>query len=94
MNGQTNQNRKIPERRCTGCGSRFPKSELYRIVRTPEGEIVIDGSGTRSGRGAYICKSLACFKKSRKQKRLDASLECTIPQQVYDTLERELCDGE
>lgn len=82
--------RKQPMRRCTGCGEHFPKKELIRILRTPDGEIVIDDGGKRSGRGAYICKSAVCLKKARKARRLEASLECTIPNEVYDRLEEEL----
>ena len=82
--------KKVPMRRCTGCGVSFPKGELLRVLRTPEGEILLDNTGKRSGRGAYICKSSECFKKSRKKKRLDASLECKIPDSVYDAIEREL----
>lgn len=82
--------KKQPTRRCTGCGEHFPKCELIRVLRTPEGDIVIDAGGKRSGRGAYICKSVTCFRKARKQKRLEASLECSIPEEVYAKLEEEL----
>ena len=91
-NGNT-QVRKIPTRRCTGCNEHFPKNTLIRVLRTPEGEIVLDTTGKKSGRGAYICKSLTCFKKARKAKRLDTSLECTIPDSVYEALEEELSDA-
>ena len=82
--------RKQPIRRCTGCGEHFPKTSLIRIVRTPESEIVLDETGKKSGRGAYICKSVSCFKKARKAKRIETSLECSIPEEVYDRLEEEL----
>ncbi len=85
--------KKQPIRRCTGCGEHFPKKELIRVVRTPEGEIVLDEVGKRSGRGAYICKASACLKKARKAKRLESSLECSIPDEVYDRLEEELAVG-
>jgi predicted RNA-binding protein YlxR (DUF448 family) len=85
--------RKQPIRRCTGCGEHFPKQTLIRVLRTPEGEIVLDESGKKSGRGAYICKSAACFKKARKAKRLESSLDCRIPDEVYDRLEEELTVG-
>lgn len=80
-------------RRCTGCGEHFPKKELIRIVRTPEGEILLDEIGKRSGRGAYICKKISCLKKARKAKRLESSLEVSIPNEVYDRLEEELAVG-
>ena len=85
--------RKQPVRRCTGCGEHFPKLELIRVLRTPEGEIVLDITGKKSGRGAYICKSAACLKKARKAKRLETSLDCRIPDEVYDKLEGELAVG-
>ena len=85
--------RKIPERRCTGCGSHFPKSTLIRVLRTPEGEIVLDTTGKKSGRGAYICKSLDCLKKARRARRIETSLECTVPDEVYARMEEELTLG-
>ena len=85
--------RKIPTRRCTGCGEHFPKNTLIRVLRTPEGEIVLDLVGKKSGRGAYICKNPTCFKKARKARRLEASLECSIPEEVYERMEEELSVG-
>ncbi len=85
--------RKQPVRRCTGCGEHFPKKELVRIVRLPDGGIALDGGGKMSGRGAYICKSAACLKKARKARRLESSLECSIPDEVYERLEEELAVG-
>ncbi len=86
--------KKIPTRRCTGCGEHFPKNTLIRVVRDPEGVISLDKMGKKSGRGAYICKSIQCFKKARAKKRLDVSLECTIPDEVYDAMEKELTSDE
>ena len=86
--------KKIPTRRCTGCGEHFPKVQLIRVVRDPEGNISLDKTGKKSGRGAYICKSLSCFKKARQKKRLEASLECAIPEEVYDVMEEELSADE
>ena len=85
--------KKIPERRCVGCGEHFPKGELVRVLRTPEGEVTLDLTGKKSGRGAYICKKAACFKKARKSKRLETSLECSIPETVYDRMEEEISHG-
>ena len=84
--------KKIPMRQCLGCNEHKPKSELLRVIRTPEGEILLDFTGKRSGRGAYICKSKTCLVRARKAKRIDRSLECTVPEEVYDRMEREL-DG-
>lgn len=66
------------------------KSELIRIVRSPEGEISLDATGKRSGRGAYICPSSSCLKKARKGRRIEKALECEISEDVYAALEREL----
>lgn len=79
-----------PIRRCVGCGEHFPKTDLVRVLRTPEGEIVLDKTGKRSGRGAYICKSTECLKRARKARRIESSLECPIPEDVYGRLEKEL----
>ncbi len=85
--------KKIPTRRCVGCGEHFPKSALIRVLRTPTGETVLDTSGKMSGRGAYICKSASCLKKARKSRRLETSLECSIPDSVYERMEEELSVG-
>ena len=85
--------RKTPTRRCVGCGEHFAKNTLIRVLRTPEGEIVLDLVGKRSGRGAYICKSLTCFKKAQKSRRIESSLECKIPDEVYARMEEELSGG-
>ena len=86
--------RKIPERQCLGCNEHKPKIQLLRVVRTPEGEILLDFTGKKSGRGAYICKDIKCLKKARKSGRIGRSLDCEIPEEVYDRMERELCDHE
>lgn len=86
--------RKIPTRRCTGCGEHFPKNTLIRVLRTPEGEVVLDLTGKKSGRGAYICKNAACLKKARKGKRIEHSLDCIISDELYEKMEEELRVGE
>ena len=91
-NNKTSQ-KKIPVRRCVGCGEHFPKGELVRVLRTPEGDVVLDLTGKKSGRGAYICKKASCLKKARKSKRIESSLECTIPETVYDRMEEEISHG-
>ena len=91
-NNKTSQ-KKIPVRRCVGCGEHFPKGELFRVLRTPEGDVVLDLTGKKSGRGAYICKKASCLKKARKSKRIESSLECTIPETVYDRMEEEISHG-
>ena len=90
MQGQI---KKYPVRRCTGCGEHFEERELIRILRTPEGDIVIDEGGKKSGRGAYICKNAECLRKARRKKSLESSLEISIPDDVYARLEGELGVG-
>ncbi len=86
--------KKIPLRKCTGCGEMKPKKELIRVVKSPEGEISLDFTGKKPGRGAYLCHDIACLKAARKARRLEKSLSCTIPAEVYDQLEEELtADG-
>ncbi len=85
--------KKIPTRRCLGCGEHFPKNSLIRVIRTPEGETVLDMTGKCNGRGAYICKNLSCFKKARKQKRFEIALECSVSEEVYAKMEEELSVG-
>ena len=84
------QQKKIPMRKCVGCNESKSKKELVRIVRSPEGEISLDLTGKKSGRGAYICPDAACFKKARKSKRIDKILETPVPDTVYDEAERVL----
>lgn len=82
--------KKIPMRMCLGCGEMKPKKELIRAVKSPEGEIFLDLTGKKSGRGAYICRDINCLKLARKAKRFEKSFECRISDEVYDTMEREL----
>lgn len=86
--------KKIPMRKCMGCMEMFPKRELVRIVKSKtEGEsfeIALDLTGKKNGRGAYICKNPDCLKKARKAKRIERALECAIPEEVWEEMEREL----
>lgn len=84
--------RKIPVRQCLGCNEHKPKREMLRVIRTPEGEVLLDFTGKRSGRGAYICHRLSCLKKARKSKRIDRALECSIPEEIYDSMEQALAE--
>ena len=84
--------KKIPERRCVGCGISFPKKDLIRVVRLPDGGAELDPTGKKAGRGAYICRSAECLKKTRKAKRLERNLEVTISDEVYEELERGLSE--
>lgn len=77
-----------------GCNEHKPKAELLRVVRSPEGEISLDFKGKKSGRGAYLCHDVKCLQKARKSRRIDRTLECEIPDAVYDAMEREMENGD
>ncbi len=85
--------KKIPLRKCSGCGEMKPKKELIRVVRSPEGEISLDTNGRAAGRGAYLCPNLECLRIARKARRFERSFECAIPEEIYDRMEQELMDG-
>ena len=82
--------RKIPQRQCVGCREMKEKKALLRIVRTPEGEVLLDGTGKKSGRGAYVCHDPACLKRVRKSRALERAFETAIPPEVYDALEAQM----
>jgi len=82
--------RKIPIRKCVGCMEHSGKRELIRIVRSKDGEVSLDLTGKKSGRGAYICKDVKCLEKARKKKSLERALKHEIPAEVYTKLEDEL----
>ena len=86
--------RKIPTRRCVGCGEHFPKSTLIRVVRSPEGEFSLDLTGRAAGRGAYLCKSPLCLQKAKKSRRLEAAFSSKIEEEVYLRLEETLARTE
>ena len=93
--------KKVPLRKCTGCGEMKPKRELIRVVKTAEkldengnvlvkSEISLDLTGKKSGRGAYVCQNAECFEKARKARRFERSLSCRIPDEVYDEMLRQI----
>ena len=84
------QKRKIPLRMCMGCGEMKPKPELVRIVRSPEGEVSLDVTGKKSGRGAYLCRSTECLAAARKKRKIERALDVKIGDELYDTMEKEL----
>ncbi len=88
------QKRKQPMRMCTGCGEMKEKRELIRVVKSPDGEISLDKTGKKNGRGAYICPSAECLKKAIKNKRIDRAFEVAIPAQIYDRMEEEIAADE
>lgn len=81
--------KKIPVRQCVGCGEMKSKKEMMRVLKTPEDEIVLDVTGKKNGRGAYLCKQRECLIKARKNKGLERSFKMSIPNEVYDNLEKE-----
>lgn len=82
--------KKIPLRKCVGCGSLKEKREMIRVIKTPEDEVVLDATGRKNGRGAYICMNPECLRAARKSKGLERSLKISIPEEVYDGLEKEM----
>ena len=83
-------NKKIPMRQCVGCGEMKEKRELIRVLKIAENEIVLDETGKKNGRGAYLCRSAECFKKAKKSKGLERSLKTAIPEEIYEKLQEEM----
>lgn len=88
------QKRKIPMRMCTGCSEMKPKKELVRVVKSPEGEVSLDLTGRKPGRGAYVCRNSECLKKARKARRLERAFSMQIADTVYAQMEEELSANE
>ena len=82
--------KKIPQRQCMGCRERKPKRDMIRVVRGTDGTVSLDFGGKMNGRGAYICPQMECLKKAIRSKALDRSLEVTIPEEVYNRLQKEM----
>ena len=82
--------KKIPMRMCTGCGEMFDKKELVRVVKSPEGEVSLDLTGKKAGRGAYVCKNADCLKKARKKRAFERAFSMQIDDEVYNKMEEEI----
>ena len=82
-------NKKIPMRQCVGCGSMKSKKEMMRVLKTAEDGIILDTTGKKNGRGAYLCQTMECLQMARKNKGLERSFKMSIPNEVYDNLEKE-----
>ena len=82
--------RKTPMRKCLGCNEMKDKKELIRAVRNAEGEISLDATGKKPGRGAYVCRSAKCLEAAIKSKRLERAFKCKIPEELYGQLRAEL----
>ncbi|MEG2204875.1 MAG: YlxR family protein [Oscillospiraceae bacterium] len=80
----------MPQRMCTGCGEHKDKKAFIRVVKSPQGEISLDRTGKKPGRGAYLCPNPECLKKARKARRLERAFSCQIPDAVYDAMEEEM----
>lgn len=82
--------KKIPLRQCVGCGEMHSKKEMIRVLKQAENDLFcLDITGKKNGRGAYVCKNAECLKKARKSKGLERSFKMSIPEKVYDDLEKE-----
>lgn len=88
----TSKNKKNPLRKCVGCSQSKDKKEFIRIIKTKDEQVLVDITGRANGRGAYICKDVACLKKAHKSKGLERSLKIAIPDDVYEILEKEMND--
>ena len=84
--------RKVPMRKCVGCGEMKPKKELIRILKTEDGTFTLDATGKKNGRGAYMCLSAECFHKAVKGRGLECSFRQEIPAEVYEILEKEMTE--
>lgn len=83
-------NKKIPMRRCVGCQEMKNKKEMIRVIKTPECDFLLDATGKKNGRGAYVCPNEACLRLARKNKGLERSFKQAIPEDVYEALEKEM----
>ncbi len=82
--------KKVPLRQCIGCGEMKSKKEMVRILKTESGEIVLDATGRKNGRGAYLCPSMDCFHKAVKGRGIERSFKMAVPKEVYAALEKEM----
>lgn len=87
------KNKKIPLRKCIGCGESKPKKELIRVVKNKDGEVNVDLTGKQNGRGAYICRDINCFNLARDSNRMSRSLEVKISEEVYENMKK-VIEGE
>lgn len=87
---QKMKTKKLPMRMCLGCNEMKPKRELVRVVKSKEGEISLDLTGKKSGRGAYICRDVNCFNAARKARRFEKAFSCSIDETVFDKMEEQL----
>lgn len=82
--------KRVPLRKCVGCGEMIGKKGAVRIVRDKDGNISVDPTGKKSGRGAYICKDKNCLEIAQKGRKLERSFKRQIPAEIYESIEKEL----
>ena len=82
--------KKIPMRQCIGCGEMKGKKEMIRILKTETEGIILDATGRKNGRGAYICPHMECFQKAVKSRGLERAFKMPVPKEVYESLEKEM----
>lgn len=82
--------KKIPLRMCKGCGEMFDKRTLVRVVKSPEGDVSLDLTGKKSGRGAYVCKNAECLAKAKKKKAFEREFSMQISEEIYNQMEEEM----
>lgn len=82
--------KKIPLRQCVGCGEMKSKKEMIRVLKTEDEGFILDATGKKNGRGAYVCMNPECLKKAKKTKGLDRSFKLQVPDEVYDSLTKEI----
>ena len=82
--------KKLPIRKCVGCQEMKSKKEMIRVIRTSQGEFLLDATGRKNGRGAYLCPSKECLEKAVKNKGLERSFKQAIPKEVYEALEKDM----
>ena len=86
--------KKKPVRQCVACREKREKSQLVRVVRTPDGVLAVDTRGNMPGRGAYLCKEAACLEKAVRSRALQRALECEIPQETMEALRRQMKEAD
>lgn len=90
---QKKTEKRVPQRKCVGCGEMIGKKGAVRVVRDKEGIFSVDLTGKKSGRGAYICNDIKCLELARKGKKFERSFKCAVPEEVYKDLEKELSEN-
>ena len=85
--------KKVSLRQCVGCGEMKDKKEMMRVLKSAEGQVSLDMTGRKNGRGAYLCKNGECLSKARRNKGLERSFKMRIPDEIYENLEKESEEG-